>query len=81
MPKVTKILGNNKALAWESLGFVHKKGCACILTQPRAKTVKLSCQSVFFIYFFDHLDSIGSMDPEEDPKYFRLLVSSLYFKK
>lgn len=26
MPKDTKTLGNNKARAWESLGFVHKKG-------------------------------------------------------
>ena len=25
MPKVTKKLGNNKARAWESLGFAHKK--------------------------------------------------------
>ncbi len=25
MPKVTKILGNNKAWAWESPGFAHKK--------------------------------------------------------
>ena len=25
MPKVTKILGNNKARAWESPGFAHKK--------------------------------------------------------
>ena len=25
MPKVTKILGYNKARAWESLGFAHKK--------------------------------------------------------
>ena len=25
MPKVTKILGNNKARACESLGFAHKK--------------------------------------------------------
>ena len=24
MPKVTKTLGNNKARAWESLGFAHK---------------------------------------------------------
>ena len=32
MPKVTKILGNNKARAWESLGFAHKKGCANVLT-------------------------------------------------
>ena len=35
MPKVTKILGYNKARAWESTGFAHKKGCASILTQPR----------------------------------------------
>ena len=25
MPKVTKKLGNNKARAWERLGFAHKK--------------------------------------------------------
>ena len=35
MPKDTKTLGNSKARACESLGFVHKKGCASILTQPR----------------------------------------------
>lgn len=34
MPKDTKTLGNNKARACESLGFVHKKGCARVLTQP-----------------------------------------------
>ena len=34
MPKDTKTLGNNKARACESLGFVHKKGCASVLTQP-----------------------------------------------
>ena len=28
MPKDTKTLGNSKARACESLGFVHKKGCA-----------------------------------------------------
>ena len=27
-------MGNNKAWAWESPGFVHKKGCARVLTQP-----------------------------------------------
>ncbi len=32
MPKDTKTLGNNKARACESLGFVHKKGCARVLT-------------------------------------------------
>ena len=35
MPKDTKTLGNSKARACESLGFVHKKGCASILTQPQ----------------------------------------------
>ena len=39
MPKDTKTLGNSKARACESLGFVHKKGCARVLTQPPA-TVK-----------------------------------------
>ena len=32
MPKDTKTLGNNKARACESLGFVHKKDCARVLT-------------------------------------------------
>ena len=36
MPKDTKTLGNSKARACESLGFVHKKGCARVLTQPRS---------------------------------------------
>ena len=35
MPKDTKTLGNSKARACESLGFVHKKGCARVLTQPQ----------------------------------------------
>ena len=34
MPKDTKTLGNSKARACESLSFVHKKGCARVLTQP-----------------------------------------------
>lgn len=42
MPKVTKNLGNNKARAWESLGFAHKKGCASILTQPHFASVYFS---------------------------------------
>ena len=36
MPKDTKTLGNSKARACESLGFVHKKGCARVLTQPHS---------------------------------------------
>ncbi len=35
MPKDTKTLGNNKARACESLGFVHKKDCARVLTHLR----------------------------------------------
>ena len=38
MPKDTKTLGNSKARACESLGFVHKKGCARVLTQPPLPT-------------------------------------------
>ena len=36
MPKDTKTLGNSKARACESLGFVHKKGCARVLTHLHA---------------------------------------------
>ena len=39
MPKETKTLGNSKARACESLGFVHKKGCARVLTQPHRKNI------------------------------------------
>ena len=36
MPKVTKILGNNKARACESLGFAHKKKeDVPVLTHPQ----------------------------------------------
>lgn len=41
MPKDTKTLGNNKARACESLGFVHKKGCARVLTQPHKTIISL----------------------------------------
>ena len=57
MPKDTKTLGNSKARACESLGFVHKKGCARVLTQPHFHLLPLSsynttrfineCQSVY----------------------------------
>ena len=40
MPKDTKTLGNSKARACESLGFVHKKGCARVLTQPLVNSKK-----------------------------------------
>ncbi len=41
MPKDTKTLGNSKARACESLGFVHKKGCARVLTQPHVMKINL----------------------------------------
>ena len=50
MPKDTKTLGNNKARACESLGFVHKKGCARVLTQPH-------------FFFSDGLSGYGSGRP------------------
>ena len=42
MPKDTKTWGNSKARACESLGFVHKKGCARVLTQPLYFVIVLS---------------------------------------
>ena len=41
MPKDTKTLGNSKARACESLGFVHKKGCARVLTQPLLEKARI----------------------------------------
>ena len=49
MPKDTKTLGNNKARACESLGFVHKKGCARVLTQPQEEKYLIN---VYFSSFF-----------------------------
>ena len=52
MPKDTKTLGNSKARACESLGFVHKKGCARVLTQPPFLCQHyLSADSLTNIYF------------------------------
>ena len=48
MPKDTKTLGNSKARACESLGFVHKKGCARVLTQPPF----LYSMLIFYFYHF-----------------------------
>ena len=41
MPKDTKTLGNSKARACESLGFVHKKGCARVLTHLQVTSYEL----------------------------------------
>ena len=48
MPKDTKTLGNSKARACESLGFVHKKGCARVLTQPR----KIWKMVMYYKYYY-----------------------------
>ena len=42
MPKDTKTLGNSKARACESLGFVHKKDCARVLTHLRAPLLQIT---------------------------------------
>ena len=44
MPKGTKTLGNSKALAWESRGFVHKKEDVYILTHPHESFNVLYCK-------------------------------------
>ena len=54
MPKDTKTLGNSKARACESPGFVHKKGCARVLTQPHS--FLLQC-------FYDVLHISGQVFP------------------
>ena len=60
MPKDTKTLGNSKARACESLGFVHKKGCASVLAQPSALV------SFIFQWIFGFIES----------KYIRLYKTS-----
>ena len=49
MPKDTKTLGNSKARACESLGFVHKKGCARVLTQPQ-HSQPISGRCIYLLY-------------------------------
>ena len=46
MPKDKQTLGNSKARACESLGFVHKKGCARVLTQPLSFLINISSESL-----------------------------------
>lgn len=51
MPKDTKTLGNNKARACESLGFVHKKRlCQSFDTTSFLFNGKLAC----LIFIYDH---------------------------
>ena len=53
MPKDTKTLGNNKARACESLGFVHKKGCARVLTQPhRDTTIYIYWEDLYLFRYY-----------------------------
>ena len=58
MPKDTKTLGNSKARACKSLGFVHKKGCARVLTQPQFKN-NLSIYLVVFLIISISLAEYG----------------------
>ncbi len=51
MPKDTKTLGNSKARACESLGFVHKKGCARVLTHLLTKNnIPSIPNTLYYIY-------------------------------
>ena len=52
MPKDTKTLGNSKARACESLGFVHKKGCARVLTQPLFAFIGFMVAMRFLWFFY-----------------------------
>ena len=52
MPKDTKTLGNSKARACESLGFVHKKGCARVLTQPLVYKKLTPCRQALNRLFY-----------------------------
>ena len=55
MPIDTKTVGNSKARACESLGFVHKKGCARVLTQPHNASLlglKFSPLTYHLAYYF-----------------------------
>ena len=54
MPKDTKTLGNSKARACESLGFVHKKGCARVLTQPLFVYNHFSNGSILLVMLREH---------------------------
>ena len=61
MPKDTKTLGNNKARACESLGFVHKKGCARVLTQPLLLiSFSVNLLSISFLCHFYREGRIGA---------------------
>ena len=51
MPKDTKTLGNNKARAWESLGFVHKKRLG-----QRFDTTSINLNTAFLEKLFDNMN-------------------------
>ena len=51
MPKVTKKLGNNKARAWESLGFAHKKKL-CQHFDTTSLVFRINQLKYFFIYAY-----------------------------
>ena len=51
MPKDTKTLGNNKARACESLGFVHKKRL-CQRFDTTSLVFRINQLKYFFIYAY-----------------------------
>ena len=52
MPKDTKTLGNNKARAWESLGFAHKKRLCQHFDTTSFSFYMDSFNNVLIYYFF-----------------------------
>ena len=53
MPKDTKTLGNNKARACESLGFVHKKRLCQRFDTTSLRYYRLFSQLYYSLYFND----------------------------
>ena len=55
MPKDTKTLGNNKARAWESLGFAHKKRlCQHFDTTSTTQTQNKTRQNYYALTLLFH---------------------------
>ena len=55
MPKDTKTLGNNKARAWESLGFAHKKRLCQHFDTTSLKVIITICNFSEAHFSFDSL--------------------------
>ena len=74
MLKDTKSLGNNKAPACESRGFVRKKQKVCILTHLHAATVE-RLGTIFHIPVADEVEKVkGIVGAPEDCEFTSLLM-------